>query len=164
MILRRNFVLDNNIYEVESFVKRLGTLVRAYLSPEDLMKFSLGIAEIIINAVEHGNLEINYEEKSSLLKEGTYFDQLRERAENSKYKGRKINISLCADENKIEVTVSDSGCGFDWRKYFQDENRNILDFHGRGLKIARFYLDEIVYNETGNEVKVVKIPTGKKCK
>ncbi len=163
MNCKKDFVLTNNIYEVDNFIKKLGILIQDYLSAEEMMKFSLGIAEIIINAIEHGNLEIDYDQKSIFMKDGVYFDELRKRAENNRYKDRRIYISLKADMTKIELVIRDCGCGFDWRKYFNNENRNILDTHGRGLQIAKFYLDEISFNECGNEVKVLKIPTGKKC-
>ena len=52
--------------------------------------------------------------------------------------------------------VADQGIGFDWRSLPDPkEKSNLLNRNGRGIMMARYAFDEMIYNDTGNEVTLV---------
>jgi anti-sigma regulatory factor (Ser/Thr protein kinase)/CheY-like chemotaxis protein len=118
----------------------------------------LGLAEIINNAVEHGNLGISFEEKSTALKASRFFPLAIERSQKEPYKDRVVTIRsrIFPKLQRIEYFVGDEGTGFDWRSLPDPKNKeNILNRNGRGIMMARYAFDEMTYNEVGNEVTMV---------
>jgi hypothetical protein len=52
----------------------------------------IGIREMILNAVEHGNLNINFEEKTKAQAEDSYIEFLMERQKEPRYSQKKVTI------------------------------------------------------------------------
>lgn len=124
-----------------------------------------GIAEILINAVEHGNLGLTYHEKSVLNASGEWEKEVLRRQSLAEYAGRVVNVKYSRSETEIELFVHDQGEGFDWSKYLQFAPERARDSHGRGIAIAnKMCFSQIQYMGKGNEVKcTIPIPkqTGK---
>ncbi len=118
----------------------------------------LGLSEIINNAIEHGNLDITFEEKSTALKASRFFPLAIERANLEPYKSRQVTIQskIFPQVGRIEYHVSDEGGGFDWRSLPNPRDReNMLNRNGRGIMMARYAFDEMRFNEVGNQVTLV---------
>lgn len=129
------------------------------IKPDDVNSLRLGLREIIVNAIEHGNLEITYEDKTNALIFETYRELLHERRLSRQNKNKKVSISYSFHEDRVRYIIKDCGSGFDFKKMMQQDgdsiNRQLLQ-HGRGILIAKTVFDEILYNETGNEVTLIK--------
>ncbi len=52
--------------------------------------------------------------------------------------------------------VRDEGRGFDASQFRQDEGSDAELKRGRGIRLMRMFMDELSYNELGNEVTMVK--------
>ena len=120
-------------------------------------KISLCMYEMIGNAVEHGNLGIDYDDKTRLLEEDKnlydYIDEISAQPENRE---KKITITYDISETKAVISIKDEGPGFDVSTIPDPKDEeNIFASHGRGIMLARSYADELTYNETGNEVTLV---------
>jgi DNA-binding NarL/FixJ family response regulator len=118
----------------------------------------LGLSEIINNAIEHGNLGITFEEKSTALKASCFYPLAIERSQKEPYKDRVVTVRsrIFPNLRRIEFFIADQGQGFDWRTLPNPKDKeNILNRNGRGIMMARYAFDEIIYNETGNEVTLV---------
>jgi len=119
----------------------------------------LGLVEIILNAIEHGNLAITYEEKTRALSAGPdgFLELVERRMESAPYKDRSVLIRFLMDGDRCEWTITDEGDGFDWTK-IPDPNdpQNLLAMHGRGLLMTRLNFDEVVYEGRGNQVTLRK--------
>ncbi len=117
----------------------------------------LGLVELITNAVEHGNLEITYNEKQEALINNT-LDSLYEKKQNDpKYKDKKIAIEFCLDNTGYQWIISDQGKGFNWNSLADPtDEKNILELNGRGVYITGFLFDELEYSGKGNIVRVKK--------
>ncbi len=115
-----------------------------------------GLAGLLANAVEHGNLEIGYKPKSKLLNMGMWYDEVEKREGMPKYAKRKVHVIFERDDDDIRVTIKDEGKGFDWRQYLEIDPARALDNHGRGIAQAnKISFDELRYNDKGNEVTVI---------
>lgn len=116
----------------------------------------VGFIELLINAIEHGNLKIGYDEKSAMMKEGNYLDRLVERLELPEFKDRYVEVDfnhLVGDE--LVVNISDEGDGFDHEKYMVMDRKRLFHAHGKGILMARsLYFNTLEYNDKGNVVKV----------
>lgn len=124
-------------------------IANACANPES----AIVITELLINAVEHGNLEITYNEKTNLIEKGIYNKVISERLKQSPYADRFVEVKFQRLKDKIIVIIQDQGNGFDYQKYLNlDENR-VFDVHGRGIAIANLYL-HLEYLDNGNKVTV----------
>jgi hypothetical protein len=54
---------------------------------------------------------------------------------------------------KVSFCVKDCGEGFNWQN-FDFEFSNDLDPSGRGLKIIKYYAEELLFNKAGNLIYV----------
>lgn len=114
---------------------------------------SLGLSELMVNAIEHGNLGITYAEKSSLIQNGKWQHEVERRQampENSQ-KYATLKYKLQGDELKIRI--KDQGAGFDVTRFLTIDPQRATHPNGRGIAMARLTsFDNLEYLGSGNEV------------
>lgn len=114
------------------------------------------LSEVLMNAYEHGCLELDGKSKQRLLKQGLYESYLLELEKNV---DRKISIEIGEFEESGErfviFTVEDEGKGFD-TSIIKETVRNIELLHSRGIAMVKGLVDEIYYNDKGNQVTIIK--------
>jgi CheY-like chemotaxis protein len=114
---------------------------------------SVGLIELLVNAIEHGNLGITYDEKSELRKNFNWEDEVARRLAMPEYASRKARIALVHQGDELEFTVSDEGAGFDWNKYLDFDPERAFDLNGRGIAMAnKFSFSSLQYQGKGNVV------------
>ena len=115
-----------------------------------------GLFELMINAIEHGNLGIGYDMKSTLNKTGNWGNEIDRRQSLECYRDKIAQIHFKRHHDHIEMVISDEGEGFDWQEYMKFDIRRLLDSHGRGIAIANnVSFDHLEYNPTGTEVHAI---------
>ena len=114
----------------------------------------VGFLELLRNAVEHGNLEISYEEKGRLLKSGTFQQEIQRRIEAPLYVDRYATVVCTSSADRIEIEITDQGPGFDFERFLVMTPERMFDNHGRGVLLASICL-EIEYFKPGNRVRAV---------
>lgn len=119
----------------------------------DPQRVVVGLTELLINAVEHGNLCITYEEKTQLHLAGSWQEEVDRRLALPENRGKSVVVRFDRTEDEIRITVRDQGEGFDWTPYLQVDPRRALHTHGRGIAMANlFSFDSLEYRGSGNEV------------
>ncbi|MFZ1107313.1 MAG: response regulator [Rhodomicrobium sp.] len=112
-----------------------------------------GLHELLINAIEHGNLGITYAEKTNLVLSGELQDEIERRLSSSQYSNRIASVTFLATEDVLTVNIKDEGEGFDWSQYLELCSDRMTDPHGRGIATARqLSFHEMQYLGSGNEV------------
>ena len=112
-----------------------------------------GYSELLINAVEHGNLGISYAEKSVLLSEGRWADEIDTRLQHPDYCARLVKITIEKTASASTVTITDQGMGFDWQAYLELSPERMFDLHGRGIALSKATsFDSLNYLGSGNSV------------
>ena len=112
-----------------------------------------GISELLINALEHGNLKIGYEEKSKLMRRGMWQIEVDRRLNASENIGGFIELEFQVASDMIQIRIRDQGPGFDWTPYMDFDPDRAFDPHGRGIAVARLSsFDDLEYIGVGNEV------------
>ena len=119
----------------------------------------LGLQELLINAVEHGNLGISYQEKSTLLLADTWEQEVDYRLQLDDNKEKYVEVLFQRQPANILFTITDQGQGFAWQEYLQFSPERAFDIHGRGIALAnKLSFDALSYQGIGNRV-VVSINT-----
>lgn len=155
----QTYKINNFLSHIDIVSRRLANYANKYCDYEIFMNLKLCIRELLINAMEHGNFGITFEEKSEALINGTYIQILIDRQKNSLYSKKQITVVYSLTPEKIEVTITDEGNGFDHKKILErttDEEFNGTLSNGRGIALSKKFLDSIVYNEKGNSVHIIK--------
>ncbi len=112
-----------------------------------------GINEMLINAVEHGNLGITYGEKTQLILEGRLFDEIARRLALPSNEGKWAYLTLEVKDGHIEIRIKDQGKGFDWRQYLDISPDRVTHPHGRGIATSKLMsFTSVDYIGCGNEV------------
>ncbi len=114
----------------------------------------LGIQELLINAVEHGNLGISYAQKSLLVLENQLQKEIDRRLQDPVYSQLQVSVHLVRDADGLSLTIQDQGQGFAWQDYLEFSPERAFDLHGRGIAMASTSFDTIDYRGNGNTVHV----------
>jgi len=127
------------------------------VSEEKVDNIKFGIQEILINAIEHGNLEISFEEKSKMLKKRLEISKIIDKYSKQKeFVNRKVRIDFTLTKEKAEYMITDEGKGFDQKILEKEPNNDDLFLeHGRGISMAKKYFDEFYFNAKGNQVTMI---------
>ena len=114
---------------------------------------SVGLLELLINAVEHGNLGIGYAEKTALMMNYGWLDEVERRLALAEYSDRHVEVLFERRNSEVRFTIRDQGAGFDWHAFLDFDPLRAFDPHGRGIAMAsKFSLDNVEYQGNGNTV------------
>jgi DNA-binding response OmpR family regulator len=113
----------------------------------------IGLTELLVNAVEHGNLGITYDEKSTLLAEGSWAAEIERRLTLPENLRKRVDVRFHRADAELSFTICDCGNGFEWTRYLDIDPRRAFDRHGRGILMARHVsFSSVEYRGCGNEV------------
>ncbi len=156
---RMRFCIGNYLIASEEISKRLVLNLAKYLDQRTVSQIRIGLREIIINAIEHGNLNITFEEKSTATMQGNYLEFIFSRQQDPRYRDKRVTIEFLLNAERVAYKIADEGNGFDYKGFLRDSgdraNEEMLA-HGRGLTMAHNIFDEVTFNRRGNEVLLVK--------
>jgi len=122
---------------------------------------AIGLTELMVNAVEHGNLGIGYQEKSALMREGTWEQEIERRLGLQENAGKSVEVEFMRVDGKLHFSIRDAGEGFDASRYLELAPERAYDLHGRGIAMARkLSFASLEYRGTGNEVVATVLDLG----
>jgi len=153
------YIIGNNVTHAEVLSQRLTERLARYFPTPVLNTIRICFREILINAIEHGNLGITFDEKTRAIESGDYMEYLLARQANPVYADRRVYIDYLINERVLMFRVTDEGDGFDHRAFVgraaNDEYMAMLE-HGRGIIMTKNVFDSLVFNEKGNQVIMSK--------
>ncbi len=156
---RQRFRIGNYLITAEDVTRRMTRNLLKYLDAKIINLMRIALREIIINAIEHGNLNISFKEKSRAMMEDRYFEFVAERQNNPQYRRRQVEIEYLITPEKVIYKVSDEGDGFDHQNVLDRDldtvNTEMME-HGRGIAMVKQIFDEVQYNNKGNQVMLIK--------
>ncbi len=112
--------------------------------------------ELLVNAVEHGNLGISFEEKSGLILDGMWEDEIEYRQNLRENIHKKVTVKISKCEKHLELRIKDDGEGFDPAPFVKLEAHRAHKVNGRGIYLASLEFDKVEYLGNGNEVVCYK--------
>ncbi len=154
------FVLAPDLVGVAEVVGQLeAQLVQVGLADEmGILQVGVALREAIVNAVVHGNLEVN----SELLEGGGAAFQalIAERQRVAPYKDRKVTVVARYSPDGVSYVITDEGRGFDPGALPDPTDvANLERASGRGLMLIQMFMDEVAFNASGNEIRMTKRKT-----
>jgi CheY-like chemotaxis protein/anti-sigma regulatory factor (Ser/Thr protein kinase) len=135
-------------YRSPSQAMGLGALLaKACPDPDRVV---MGLSELLVNAIEHGNLEIGYDQKSRLLRDRNWQHEIEHRLALPEYVHRKAIVEVDRRAEGLVFTIRDQGSGFEPEKYLEIDPERVFDAHGRGIAMARLLsFDDLRYEDGG---------------
>lgn len=123
-----------------------------------LKQFRISFFEILVNAVEHGNLNMTcFKKNLSCYESNDYKKILKNRMNSEKYGERIIYIECLFNSSQIKISIEDEGKGFDLARVPDPlEDCNITLPSGRGIAIAKISSDMVRFNSKGNKATLIK--------
>ena len=121
----------------------------------ELLRVGTALHEAFVNAIDHGNLELNSDLREEF--DSTYHDLRTCRLSESPYCDRKIFVEVHITRENATIRIGDQGRGFD-PACLPDptDPANLERPSGRGLMLIRTFMDDVTFNPTGNQITMVK--------
>jgi CheY-like chemotaxis protein len=151
------FVLGYEMDGPHALISHLQGNLRQVNFCDDTELFQIGtaMAEALSNSVDHGNLELD----SALREqESDAYARLRhERAGLAPYRDRRVRVTEHLTPDLVQYRLVDEGNGFNVATVPDPLHPDcLLKASGRGLLLIRTFMDDVKYNETGNEVTLTR--------
>ena len=125
------------------------------LNQEQLFRMNMLLKEAIENAIFHGNLEL----RSEMRRENPelFYKTAAQKRDIDPYKDRKLILQYDISRNSAKYVVRDEGKGFVHADLLDPADPdNLLRIEGRGLIMIMNFMDEVFWNDRGNEVTMVR--------
>lgn len=131
--------------------RNLATMLALACPQSDVV--AVGLQELMINAVEHGNLEIDAEQKQALILSNSWRDEIDRRLDDPEFRDRIVIVNFQRGERMISITIQDEGAGFDHQSV-ATADMPTEGYRGRGIALARdLSFSSVAYLGAGNIVQ-----------
>jgi CheY-like chemotaxis protein len=147
------FRLLNELDLIDPLVDMIQEIACSHGFCEQRDRANLGIAleAALANAMVRGNLEMNREEFPVATPEN-----MSQRSALESYADRRVYFRASITPEVATFLVRDEGPGFDVVKTFENTRADAASGEtGRGLMLMDSLMDEVTFNEQGNEVTLV---------
>ena len=122
---------------------------------DEYITMKLMLAKALENAIFYGNLELSQD-----LKQQDFYQFLQEaekRRQMEDYKYRRVHISYELNTNSAKYIFRDEGKGFDHREVPDPKTaEGIFQANYSGLVSIRHFMDEVFWNERGNQMTIIR--------
>ena len=119
------------------------------------MRIAMALREALANAIYHGNLEVSSDLRQDDERE--FYRLAEARRSTPPYANRTVEIRTEIDRDGVLYEIVDHGPGFDVAildRPFDPED--LMRIGGRGLLLIRTFMDQMIHNETGNRITLIK--------
>ncbi len=150
--------IDSDPGHIPGVVSWLIRATAASLSDTTQLHLRGTLQELLLNAIEHGNLELSYQVKQKAIEQDRLSQLVQERLAQPLLAQRTVTIEVNCHRQKgiLEYQITDQGKGFQWKTLLHraTEACNAADTSGRGIFLARSFFPQLHYNDRGNTVTV----------
>ena len=142
-----------------TLIAPLVTLVQQMIGGMNLCdatgRIQVGVAleEALMNAMQHGNLELSSEQLAKSNDEDEGDDIVQQRMNTAPYSNRKVLVRCAITREEAKLTIRDEGPGFNVQNSL---DISVNEGSSRGLVLMWGLMDKVVFNKAGNEVVLLK--------
>jgi CheY-like chemotaxis protein len=151
------FTLDNDPAAIAPILGFLNEIIEhlRLCDATERTRVSVALQEACLNAIYHGNLEVNSDLRQE--DESIYHDLVKTRRSQAPYGDRRAHLDVIITPDEAVYTVRDEGPGFDPSCLPDpDAPQNLEKIGGRGLLLIRTFMDMVQHNKLGNAITMVK--------
>ena len=124
------------------------------------LQIGMALKESLINALFHGSLELPVDQMHDVLdkvRRGEEVRVIKDPRSDPAFRDRSIFVTVEISPGELRLMVRDEGPGFDLNVVPKPKDPGALEpGHGRGLAIIENLMDEVIFNEAGNQITMVK--------
>ncbi len=157
------FALENDRRLIRTFVAEIERMMAGMEFGNDVDRIRVGEAleEALLNAMFHGNLEIERQRLSDVRAEldDAKLEQLvAERNQDPAVASRRILVVAHLTKSESRFVIRDEGRGFDTESVTGDAVVGTATAAAsRGMTLIRSLMDEVKFNNAGNELVIRKL-------
>ncbi len=155
--MESSFILDNDPGVIPALVLHVQEYLVQLQFCDQTERIRIGVAleEALANAILHGNLEASSELRQE--DEEFYYQLADDRRRLPPYKDRHVHCTFKLTRSEAVFSFRDEGPGFDPSTLPDPTDpENLGRIGGRGLLLIRTFMDEVTFNEKGNQITLVK--------
>lgn len=119
-----------------------------------MIRVAVALHEAMVNAIVHGNLEI--QTPPGGFDEKTLRQLVAQRRQMEPFRDRRITVIVEESRSEAVYVIQDEGPGFDPHAVPEPSADTLERTAGRGLMLIRTFMDEVFHNETGNQITMIK--------
>jgi DNA-binding NarL/FixJ family response regulator/anti-sigma regulatory factor (Ser/Thr protein kinase) len=157
--------LDNDpalISPLVDLVQKMLTDMR-FCDAAERVHVGMALEEALLNAFCHGTLALPPEQVQQAraeLSQGRVAPCIQDRWVHPSCRDRKVFVEAQIGRNEARFVVRDEGAGFAHAAIPERHDPTTMERgQGRGLVLMRHFMDEVAFNDKGNEVTLVKYRT-----
>lgn len=121
----------------------------------ELMQTGIALHEALVNAMYHGNLEVESDLRER--EDDAYYALIAGRQRTPPYRDRRVGLVCRISRDELRCVIRDEGPGFDPARVPDPTDTGQLDrISGRGLYLIGTFMDRVAHNDKGNEITLVK--------
>jgi CheY-like chemotaxis protein len=157
-----HFRLDNDLSLVDPLIELVQQIVvsMGLCDARERLRIGVALEQALLNAMFHGNLELDHEQLQHVreqLVQGTKHDLVQDRRSQTPFRERKAYVTITIRPDEARFIVRDEGKGFDVQRVPRGgEPERLAEASGRGLTLMTMFMDDVRFNDSGNEVTLVK--------
>lgn len=154
-LCRQQFVLGNDYTLIPPLIaclQQAATQLNLF-GDADRIRMGIALEEALVNAIYHGNLEMDSRHRED---RATYQKLVAHRQSSEPYCRRRVHVDMAVSKCEAKVVIRDEGPGFDPATIPDPREADLEQISGRGLLLMRTFMDEIRFNDQGNEVTMIK--------
>lgn len=122
---------------------------------------SIALEEAMLNAMFHGNLELNNDQVQQARRafhDGQVSKEVEKRVSSSPFNERRLFVTLELSKRKVTMKVRDEGRGFDTKGHLENAGQ-LKQFSGagesgRGLTLIKSFSDKVQFDQAGNTIQM----------
>jgi anti-sigma regulatory factor (Ser/Thr protein kinase) len=152
------FSLENDTELIRALVDHIEQRMSGIGFADAVERIRIGEAfeEALLNAMYHGNLEVSRYEIDAIraeLDDRLLHRLIEERCRDPRIRERRILAIVHLTRDDVRFVIRDEGDGFNRKLESPGDTAGSFDSgRCRGLTLIRSLMDEVTFNEAGNEV------------
>lgn len=148
------FSLENDPSLIDPLIELVQQVAisQGLLSHNNRVQLGVALEHALLNAMIRGNLELSRDEMPV-----PDANVIAERNQQSPYRERRVYFRSLVTPESAQFTIRDEGPGFDINTILEcSDPDSFRDGTGRGLVLIQAFMDEVVFDATGNELILTK--------
>lgn len=148
--------ITRGTFRIKTFEQAEALTTMLSLACPEPDRVAFGLFELLANSIEHGNLDIDSEEKKQLIENNRRRDEINRRLALPEYRDKFVEIIFERERDLVSFKIEDQGRGFNYNDHMDTDLSTNQTQQGRGIALARATsFDYMEFLGKGNKVLAI---------